>query len=322
METTLTHLLYFALINMAIVLLGYILLKRKMVLLSWLMMIVTIYGVYYIFQHDHPILKMLAIIATTFTAMKVIAATEGYKNGPAVLTFIQWLAFAIGWAGMRTQLFEKLGKPPLPNAWPIIRFGISRIIAGGLMILLARYITMLHLNAIVMHIIVSVLLLIGFSLLLHFGMLGVSAGMWRLSGVNTYPLFRSPAKATSLTEFWSKRWNIAFSEMTSQTIFRPLKNKIGAPAALMLAFAFSGLLHELSLSVPVNHGYGLPMLYFVIQGTLVLLERVLNNNPVKFLQHKVVAHTWTLFWVIAPAPLLFHIEFIKQVVWPLAGLMY
>lgn len=285
-------------------------------------MVVAIYAVYAIFQYEHPIFKMLAIIATTFTAMKVIAATEDYKDRRLTLTFIQWLAFAVGWAGMRAQPFEKLGAAPLPNAWYMVRFGISRVIGGGLIILLARYLTTLPLDRSIIHVAVSVLLLTGFSLILHFGMLGISAGMWRFSGVNTYFLFRAPAKATSLTEFWSKRWNIAFSEMTSLTIFRPLKNKIGAPVALMLAFMFSGLLHELALSVPVNSGYGLPMLYFIIQGALVLLEKALNYNKVMFLRHKALAHIWTLFWVIAPSPLLFHAKFIKEIVWPLAGLTF
>jgi hypothetical protein len=322
MATTLAHLIYFAFINLAIGLLGYIILKRKMVFASWLMLMVTIIGVYLIFRHEHPILKMLAIIATTFTAMKVIAATEDYKNKPLTLTFMQWLAFAIGWAGMRAQPFEKLGAASLPNGWPMVRFGISRVIAGSLLILLARYITALPLDTTITHITVSILLLIGFSLILHFGMLGISAGMWRFSGVNTYFLFKSPAKATSLTEFWGKRWNLAFSEMTALTIFRPLKSKIGVAGALMLAFMFSGLLHELALSVPVNNGYGLPMLYFFIQGVLVLLEKVLNNKRVIFLQHSVLAHIWTLFWVIAPAPLLFHTEFITKIIWPMAGLKF
>ena len=88
----------------------------------------------------------------------------------------------------------------------------------------------------------------------------------------------------------------------------------------MIAFIFSGLLHELALSVPVNSGYGLPLLYFIIQGSLVLIEKVLILRKVDFLQHKVTARIWTLFWVIAPMPLLFHTQFIKEIVWPLAGL--
>jgi alginate O-acetyltransferase complex protein AlgI len=320
METLLLPIFYFALTNLIIVLLGYLFVKYKIIWQSWILMVVSILIVHLIFLHQQSIIRMLAIIATTFTAMKVIAVAESYKAKKLSLQFKQWLVFATGWAGMRAEPFESLGQPPLPNAWQMIRFGISRVIAGLALILLAHQMVVLQVNYQVMYIVVTALLLIGLSLILHFGLLSISAGTWRLKGVNTYYLFKQPVKAMSLTEFWGKRWNMAFSEMTSIAIFRPLRNKLGNAGALMVAFAFSGLLHELALSVPVNTGYGLPMLYFLIQGLMVLAEKILVSNKAKFLQHPVVARLWTLFWVIVPMPLLFHEQFIKQVVWPLVGL--
>ncbi len=315
MNPMLLHILCFALINIVIVLLGYLMVKHAKILLSWALFVVSILAVHLIFIHEGPILRMLAIIATTFTAMKVIAVAEGYRGKKLTLTFKQWVVFASGWAGMRAQPFETLGRPALPNAWPMVRFGISRIIAGFVFIAIAHGVITMHLNPDLTYIAVSGMLLVGLSLILHFGLLSISAGMWRLHGANTYLLFRQPAKALNLNEFWSKRWNIAFSEMTSVAIFRPLKNRIGAPLALMLAFVFSGLLHELALSVPVNSGYGLPMLYFIIQSLLVLLERVLINNNISFLKNKLIAHLWVFFWLVIPMPLLFHEQFIKQIVW-------
>jgi hypothetical protein len=320
MKPILLHILYFMLLNLAVVLLGYIILKKKAVLQSWIMLIAGILVIYLIFLHDNPIVKMLAIIATTFTCMKVIAVTENYKNKALSLKFNQWFIFAVAWAGMRAEPFEKLGEKPLPNAWPMIRFGITRVIIGFLFILLAHGIVLMHLSYDLTYTLVSAVLLIGFSLILHFGLLSISAGMWRFSGVNTYFLFKEPAEATSLAEFWSKRWNLAFSEMTSITIFRPLRNKTGGAIALMLAFMFSGLLHELALSVPVNSGYCLPLLYFIIQGALVLIEKALSSHNILFLKNKIIARLWVFFWLVAPMPLLFHTEFIKQIVWPLAGI--
>jgi len=320
MTPLLLHLFYFALINLAVMLEGYFIIKEQMIFQSWLMLAVGIIGIHLIFEFEHPVLRMLALIATTFTAMKVVAVAESYKGKKLTLKFTQWTVFAGGWAGMRAQPFETLGAKPLAGAWRMIGFGISRVAAGAVLILLAHGIVSIQINTGLTYILVSAILLVGFSLILHFGMLGISAGTWRLKGVNTYLLFKSPAKSTSLTEFWSKRWNVAFSEMTSITIFRPLRNRIGGAAALMVAFIFSGILHEIALSVPVNAGYGLPTLYFIIQGSLVLVERALMKNKVSFLQDKVYARIWTLFWVIAPMPLLFHEQFIKQVLWPLAGL--
>ena len=320
MNPVIIHLLCFALVNLAIVLLGYPVIQQKAALLSWLILIISIGGIHLMFLNENPVLRMLAIIATTFTAMKVIAVAEGYKNKPLTLQFKNWVVFAIGWAGMRAQPFETLGEKALPNAWPMIWFGISRIFAGLVLIATAHGLVTLPLNGALVYISTSAILLVGFSLILHFGLLSISAGNWRLQGVNTYLLFRQPIKATSLTEFWSKRWNLAFSEMTSVAVFRPLKNKIGNGMALMVSFIFSGLLHELALSMPVNSGYGLPTLYFIIQGTVVLVEKAFISHKINFLQRKVISRIWTLFWVIAPMPLLFHGQFIRQVVWLLAGL--
>lgn len=297
-----------------------------MVLVGWIMLASSVVIIHLIFLHQGPLIRMLAIIATTFTAIKPIAVTQSYKHKHkhkhVTLKFNQWLAFAIGWAGMRAQPFETLGQKQLPNAWPMIKFGISRIVAGLLLIELAHILVLVPLNPNLIYILVSAALLIGLSLILHFGFLSISAGMWRLCGVNTYLLFRQPAKSTSLTELWSKRWNIAFSEMTAVAVFRPIKSKFGSAAALMAAFIFSGLLHELALSVPVNSGYGLPTLYFTIQGILVLTEKVLANNKVMFLQNKIIARIWVFFWLVVPMPLLFHPQFIKQILWPLAGLHF
>jgi hypothetical protein len=313
-------LVFLSLINLAVVLLGYVLVRGQMIWQSWVLLVFSIFVVHLIFLHQGAIIRMLAIIATTFTAMKVIAVAEGYKGKPLTLSFKQWLVFATGWAGMRAQPFETLGTKPLPGAWGMIRFGISRVVIGLLLILLAHKLVLLPINHRLAYVLVSGVLLIGLSLILHFGILSISAGGWRLQGVNTYLLFRQPATATSLTEFWSKRWNIAFSEMTSVAIFRPLKNKMGSAMALMLAFAFSGLLHELALSVPVNSGYGLPLLYFIIQGMLVLFEKAMTIRKVRFLDNEIIARLWVFFWLVVPMPLLFHEQFIKQIVWPVAGL--
>ena len=220
---------------------------------------------------------------------------------------------------MRAQPFETFGGAPLPNAQPMIGFGLSRVFIGIMLILVAHILVWFQVYHDVTYVVVSAILLIAFSLILHFGLLGISAGTWRLQGANTYTLFRQPAKSTSLTELWSKRWNIAFSEMTSVAIFRPLKKRIGAEGALMISFIFSGFLHELALSVPVNSGYGLPTAYFIIQGLMVLVEKALVDNKIMILQNKIIGTVWTFFWLIVPMPLLFHTQFVKQIVWPLAG---
>ena len=74
-----------------------------MLLSAWLMLITSIVAICLIFWHQSPIIKMLAIIATTFTGMKVVAVTESYRDKTLSLSFKQWGIFAAGWAGMRAQ---------------------------------------------------------------------------------------------------------------------------------------------------------------------------------------------------------------------------
>ncbi len=311
--------LLFVLINLMLVLGGYLLYRHKSVGLSWLLMAGAIAWVCYLFIDQHPVISMLAIIATTFNGMKVVAAAQSNRVKSFDLSLYQWLNFAIGWVGMRADLFNKLGGPALPNAGAMIRFGISRVLVGALLLLAARYMAPVLAGTTFGYVIISIVLLVGLSLILHFGLLGISAGIWRLQGVNTYFLFREPAKAVSLTEFWSKRWNLAFSEMTSITLYRPLKPHIGRGGALMMSFLFSGLLHELALSIPVHSGYGLPTLYFLIQGLAVLAEQRIARDPHSILHHKAWGKLWLFCWLVLPAPLLFHPSFIEQVVWPIVN---
>lgn len=322
MGPLLLHLAYFALLNIMLLLIGYWFVRNTLTWQSWSLLAISVLLVYLIFLNEHPVIRMFTLIATTFISMKIIATAESYRRKLFRLSFRQWIGFVIGWAGMRAQPFETLGGRPLPDAWPKIKSGISRMLAGFVLIILAHQLAALPIENDVIHIIITAILLLAFSLILHFGLLCISAGIWRLSGVSTYCLFKAPLKAKSLNEFWSKRWNLAFSEMTSISIFRPLKGKVGGIPALMIAFVFSGLLHELALSVPVNSGYGLPLLYFIIQGIVVLVEKVLLDYKIRFLQNRILASLWVFFWLAVPLPLLFHNYFIKEIVWPIAGLNY
>ena len=144
--------------------------------------------------------------------------------------------------------------------------------------------------------------------------------MWRLSGADTYFLFRSPAKSKTVSEFWGKRWNLAFIELSAIAVFRPLKKRYGEADALVASFIFSGLLHELAISLPVKQGYGLRMLYFAIQGLVVLVERALLKKNPAFLQNTILSKIWLFFWLAVPMPLLFHWAFVSEIILPVAGI--
>lgn len=155
------------------------------------------------------------------------------------------------------------------------------------------------------------------SLAVHFGLFNRVVAFWRRWGVDVRPLLREPLKAKSLAEFWSRRWNLAFSEMPTLGVYRPLERSAGKRAAIVAGFLFSGLLHELAISVPVGTGFGLPLLYFALHGGLVTMEGLLERRGHPVHGNAWLGRAWTLFWLVLPLPLLFHLPFLQGVVWQL-----
>ena len=115
--------------------------------------------------------------------------------------------------------------------------------------------------------------MVGLILTLHFGIFHLLALVWNCVGVSVEPIMNSPATATSLSLFWSERWNRGFNELVHVFLFRPTYRKIGVAGAMFLVFLASGLIHDLVISVPARACYGLPTAYFLLQGFGVLLER-------------------------------------------------
>jgi alginate O-acetyltransferase complex protein AlgI len=147
----------------------------------------------------------------------------------------------------------------------------------------------------------------GIGLFVHLGICDVLAGFWRLRGVAVGRLFVNPLASTSLGEFWGRRWNLAFHAVARDFVFRPAARRWGPAAGVFLTFVFSGVLHELLLSVPAGGGYGLPFAYFLLHGALVIAER----------RWGISGRAWTLFWLFAPVPLLFHPWFVRALIVPL-----
>ena len=157
--------------------------------------------------------------------------------------------------------------------------------------------------------------MIGLILLLHFGSFHLVALVWRRMGVDARPIMDAPLRATSLSEFWGKRWNLGFRQLSYDFIFRPLERVWGARAAMWAVFLASGLIHELVISVPARGGYGLPTAYFLAQGAGVALERSRAGRRLG-LGRGMRGWLWMAVCTAGPAFWLFHPPFVLRVIVP------
>jgi len=282
---------------------------------AWALVSVAVAAAAGLCAHQPPGIRMLGVIAVLLTAMKAVVVVEARAVNGLRLTLWQWLAFAT-WPGMQPAAFATSGKGPLPGARELLRCGVIRLVSGVALIGVSRLVWL----GTASRTCATIALLPGLSLVVHFGLFNIGAGLWRRCGVECDALFRAPLAARSLGEFWARRWNLAFSEMTAMAVYRPLLRRVGRAPATVAAFLFSGVLHELAISLPVRRGYGLPLAYFVVQGGLVLIERALQARGRAIAATRWAARVWVLGWLALPLPLLFHPPFLAGVIWPLIGI--
>ncbi len=220
-------------------------------------------------------------------------------------------AYLVGWPGMDADGFlgvhlavrgctarEWRGTGLRIVAGAVLLFGVARTIPAG-HALLAGWTGM-----------------VGAILCLHFGAFHLLSCAWRGAGLEARPLMDRPLQASSLGDFWGRRWNTAFRDLTHRFVFRPVARRYGARAGMLAGFLASGVVHDLVISIPAGGGYGRPTLYFAIQGAAVLIERSpfgrrhrLDRGP----RGRVLAGAA----LILPVGLLFHPPFVAGVIVPL-----
>jgi len=159
----------------------------------------------------------------------------------------------------------------------------------------------------------------GLLMLFHFGGFHLLALIWRVNGRSVQPIMNRPLLATSVNDFWSRRWNLAFRDFATQFIMRPLARRWSTSAGLWGCFVFSGLVHELAISVPARAGFGLPFSYFLLQGVGVCIERSALSRRIGL---GAGWRGWLFAFLIVgpPAAFLFHPPFLTKVVLPLVGI--
>jgi hypothetical protein len=235
---------------------------------------------------------MLAYIFMMFTTLKIATwLIAGFNYGT------DNLLYAGLWAGMNPTEFQSKNKSKPSFASGIISFMIGLILS---IVALKQEQETIR----------ATMILVSMFFLFHFGLLELNARLWQYLGRNVKPLMNAPWKSKSLSEFWGKRWNMAFRDAAHLLIFNPLKKKTGPKTALLTVFLFSGLVHEAVISVPAAAGYGGPMLYFLLQFTGITIQK-------KWHSFSNTLTTWLI--LLLPIPLLFHQPFLHNVFLPLSN---
>lgn len=222
------------------------------------------------------------------------------------------LGYLLAWPGLDAPAFLNPRPSPLPRR-PAARewlFAVAKLALG--LVLLFVVARRLPTNT---PYLVGWVGMIGIVMVLHFGVFHVLSCGWRTVGVDARPNMNWPLLAESVSDFWGKRWNTSFRDLTHRFLFRPLISRMGPRRAVLAGFAFSGLVHDLVISVPAGDGYGGPSLFFAVQGGAILAERSRLGRRIG-LGRGWRGWLFTMGVLTAPAPLLFHRPFVVGVVVP------
>jgi alginate O-acetyltransferase complex protein AlgI len=94
-----------------------------------------------------------------------------------------------------------------------------------------------------------------------------------------------------------------------------LTRRFGVRAGIAGGFVFSGLVHELVISMPAGGGFGGPTLFFALQGIGILVERSRFGREMGLARG---ARGWVfaMLVLVLPAPCLFHSPFVERITVP------
>lgn len=280
--------------------------RRLRLLMGWL---ICVGGCSLLIARLHslrPWAAMWVLVAMVGASLKLLSWLN--LKDPSALSGGRLLGYLFLWPGMRPQPFLAGPASPISHQQDLLKTGAISLSFGLILWGLAHVAGMPWW-------LTAWISMAAFSFVVHFGMLDLLAAAWRRAGAPVEKLFVCPVTARSLRDFWGKRWNRAFSGFAHDLLFVPAARRLGAVSATLIVFVFSGLVHELLISVPAGGGYGGPLLYFLLQGALVLAE---NSRWLRgrLRQHALCARLWTAVAVLLPLPLLFHGPFQQRVMLP------
>ncbi len=232
-------------------------------LAGWLLLMVIVAGADFALTGYGAVVRMVGICCVLLGGMKGLVYAEW--AGEHRLTMTRYVLFAFAWFGMDPDSFRNRRKG---LSWKNdVRTGLLLMLIGTLC---AWVVWAMGWRQIL-------IMFLPMSLGFHFGALRVLKGVLRAAGYPVRTLFPNLLEAQGLGDFWSRRWNVGYSQMMQRLVGRPVADRFGANPGLMAIFIVSGLLHELAITLPVRSGFGLPTLYFSAHGMLTLLEKKIGR---------------------------------------------
>jgi hypothetical protein len=214
------------------------------------------------------------------------------------------------WPGMDAVRFLALDRPAIPPPGTEWMFAAGKFSLG-----VAMLFGFARLMPAEVPYLVGWVGMVGIALVLHFGIFHLLSCAWRSVEVEAKPLMNWPVISVSLSEYWGRRWNTAFRDLTHRFLFRPLTPRLGARGAVLVGFAFSGVIHDIVMSWPAGGGYGGPTIFFALQGIGILAERSRMGRALG-LGNGWRGWLFTMTVLLCPIGLLFHGPFVMNVVVP------
>lgn len=250
----------------------------------------------------HAFWGRLGVFFLTFTVvMKITTYLCGGRN----LNPIAYAAFLLLFPAPVVHDF-RWDRPDLRRAGRIFALALLELTFGMLVLFAASQ-----------HFLRGPFAMMAVLYLAFLGSTSLLAALLVATGFQVTPLFQAPYAATSIREFWSRRWNLAFRTWVVTIFPRKILARYGTPAV----FLFSAAIHELLLLIVVGQNYGLPSAFFLAQGALFAAEK-------RFFRARIEGSFTGWLWMIAAlagTSWLFFLSFydlaLEQVWMPLLRLM-
>lgn len=248
----------------------------------------------FLLKGQAPVIRLAAASLGMIWVIKLAAFLWQVSEGAKLRSPLGLLAFFTVWPGVSLAGFQERKKEPAAHTGDRFLESWLSFVFGALA-LLALCLWGKGESTPINYASLACILLI-----VHLGLMEVIADLLRLLGFSPSSLFDRPFLASSLRDFWSTRWNLAFVDMNKIFLLKPLHGKLPAGLLVFSIFAVSGLLHELGISYADGASWGRPLLYFLIQGAGMKLEKKWKLPR---------ALVW--LWVVLPVPLLFTPAFVN-----------